>query len=84
MESEIPDPIRQVCTDVPGGYLHVRFTPGEGSAVRGYLAEGETVRPALTKSGKLDTQGHSDSSSWMRLRSPIEGWVNTRFICEYE
>ena len=40
-----PD-LRHVCTGVPGGHLHVRLTPGQGSEVRGYLIDGETVRAA--------------------------------------
>ena len=33
----------KVCTDIPDGRLHVRFAAGDGSEVRGYLTEGETV-----------------------------------------
>ena len=51
-ETEAPL-LSQVCTDVPDGQLHVRLAPGEGSAVRGYLAEGETVQFALSMSQKI-------------------------------
>lgn len=83
-ETEKADGNYMVCTNVSAGHLHVRLAPGEGSAVRGYLTEGQTVQPAISKSSKLDTQLRSDGSSWIRLRSPIEGWVNNRFICEHK
>ena len=70
-----------VCTNVSNGLLHVRFEPGEGSAVRGYLAEGETIWPVLSANGKVEIQEYQ-GSQWLRLSSPIEGWVNINFICE--
>jgi uncharacterized protein YgiM (DUF1202 family) len=64
-----------VCTNIPDGKLNVRFAPGEKSSVRGYLAEGEKV----ILSGE---QKDVDKSIWVKLSSPIEGWVNQRYLCE--
>jgi hypothetical protein len=53
----------------------VRFAAGEGSEVRGYLAEGETVQfttDSQTIRGEL----------WLRLSAPIAGWVNAHYLCE--
>ena len=75
-----PD-LRHVCTGVPGGHLHVRFTPGQGSEVRGYLVDGETVRAATEANGQVNTQTNQ-GSLWLRLETPIAGWVNARYICE--
>jgi len=77
-------PVRmQVCTDIPDGRLHVRFTAGDGSEVRGYLAEGETVQAALTSENKLDSQTIR-SELWLHILSPVAGWVNARYLCELE
>lgn len=65
---------RTVCTNIPNGQLHVRFEPGEGSSVRGYLLEGETV--ILT-----DEQVEREGSTWQRISHPIEGWVNEKYLC---
>ena len=65
---------RKVCTSVPSGKLNVRFEAGDQSDVRGYLTEGEIV----TLSGEyIELNG----SLWIKLSHPIEGWVNTKFIC---
>jgi hypothetical protein len=64
-----------VCTNIPGGKLNVRFSAGEKSDVRGYLAEGETV----TLSGDRKVL---DKNTWVKLKSPIEGWVNEIYLCE--
>lgn len=69
--------VMQVCTDIPDGRLHVRFAAGNGSEVRGYLAEGEVVQVALES--KM-FQGEV----WQRITSPVAGWVNARFICKQE
>ena len=68
-----------VCTDIPNGRLHVRFAAGEGSEVRGYLAEGETVQLALEPAGEV-IQGEL----WQYISSPIAGWVNARYLCKSE
>ena len=68
-----------VCTDIPNGRLHVRFAAGEGSEVRGYLAEGETVQLAL----EPDNQMIQDEL-WQYISSPIAGWVNARYLCKSE
>jgi hypothetical protein len=71
-----PTPLR-VCTDIPDGRLHVRFAAGDGSEVRGYLAEGESVLPtANTETLKGET--------WQQIASPIAGWVNARYLCPSE
>ena len=68
-----------VCTDIPNGRLNVRFAAGEGSEVRGYLAEGETVQLALEPAGEV-IQGEL----WQYISSPIAGWVNARYLCKSE
>ena len=65
---------RKVCTNIPGGKLNVRFEAGDKSDVRGYLTEGEIV----TLSGE---RTELNGSLWIKLSHPIEGWVNTKFIC---
>jgi len=64
-----------VCTNIPGGKLNVRFAPGDKSEVRGYLAEGEIVQLG-------EEQKDLDVTTWVKLSSPIEGWVNQKFLCE--
>jgi len=73
-----PTPVvMQVCTDIPDGRLHVRFAAGDGSEVRGYLAESESVLPtANTETLKGET--------WQQIASPIAGWVNARYLCPSE
>ena len=66
-----------VCTNIPDGRLHVRFAAGEGSEVRGYLAESETVQFALDSDNEV-IQGEL----WLRISSPIAGWVNARYLCK--
>jgi hypothetical protein len=67
----------RVCTDIPDGRLHVRFTAGDGSEVRGYLTEGETV---LLVSETETLQGEV----WEHITSPVAGWVNARYLCKSE
>ncbi|MCJ7432483.1 MAG: hypothetical protein MUO77_03255 [Anaerolineales bacterium] len=74
---------RQVCTDIPNGRLHVRFAAGDGSEVRGYLVEGETVQVTLAPNGEFDWQMFQ-GSQWLHIVSPIAGWVNARFVCKQE
>jgi hypothetical protein len=69
----------KVCTDIPNGRLHARFAAGEGSEVRGYLVEGETVQLAPASDGKM-IQGEQ----WLYIASPIAGWVNDRFVYKQE
>jgi hypothetical protein len=66
-----------VCTDIPDGRLHVRFAAGEGSEVRGYLVEGETVQFVPASNDKM-IQGEL----WLHISSPIAGWVNARYLCK--
>ena len=68
-----------VCTDIPNGRLHVRFAAGEGSEVRGYLAEGETVQLALEPNNQM-----IQAELWQRISAPITGWVNARYLCKSE
>ena len=68
-----------VCTDIPDGRLHVRFAAGDGSEVRGYLVEGETVQLAPSLDGKM-IQGEL----WLPIVSPVAGWVNARYLCKLE
>ena len=73
--------VRQVCTEIPDGRLHVRFTAGNGGEVRGYLTEGEPVQVALDPAGELDAQIIKDNL-WIRISFPVAGWVNAHYICE--
>ena len=66
-----------VCTDIPDGRLHVRFAAGEDSEVRGYLAESETVQLAIDSDNEV-IQGEL----WLRISSPVAGWVNARYLCK--
>ena len=75
LPTEEPIVMRTVCTNIPNGQLHVRFEPGEGNSVRGYLLEGETVALA---NEKVDWEG----TIWQKISHPIEGWVNTTYLCE--
>ncbi len=72
--------IKQVCTTVPEGHLHVRFAPSEDSDVRGYLAEGEIVQVSFMK-GTIESKVFHENM-WWHLLSPIEGWANASFLCE--
>ena len=77
-QTDIPPatvPNEYVCTGVSNGKLHVRFAPGDGSAVRGYLHEGELVE---TDNQATVHQG----SRWIHTTTPIEGWVNNNYICK--
>lgn len=65
----------EVCTSVKGGKLHVRVAPGEHNDVRGYLLDGERVILDQEKQGV-------EGSQWQKLSSPIEGWVNAKYLCE--
>jgi len=69
----------QVCTDIPNGRLHVRFTAGEGSEVRGYLIEDETVQVSRNSDGGMIQDGQ-----WLHISSPVAGWVNARYVCKQE
>ena len=69
----------QICTHIPNGRLHVRFAAGDGSEVRGYLAEGEIVQLAPTPSDKT-----IPGEVWLPIAYPIAGWVNARFVCKPE
>jgi hypothetical protein len=72
----------KVCTNIPDGRLHVRFTPGDGGEVRGYLVEGETVQITLVN-GQIESQS-AQGEQWLKLLSPVEGWSNSKYICEVE
>lgn len=72
-----------VCTDITDGRLHVRFAAGRGSEVRGYLTEGEAVQIALASDDELNSQ-MIQSDLWLRISSPIAGWVNARYLCKSE
>lgn len=69
----------KICTDIPNGRLHVRFAAGEGSEVRGYLVEGESIQLAPVPDGQM-IQG----DLWLPITSPVTGWVNARYVCKQE
>ena len=64
-----------VCTNIPDGKLNVRFEVGDKSDVRGYLAEGEIVTVS-------EDHKELDGNLWIKLSRPIEGWVNSKYLCE--
>ena len=72
---ELVEHTATVCTNIPGGKLHVRFEVGDKSDVRGYLAEGETVTIS-------EEHQEFDGNSWVKLSRPIEGWINSKYLCE--
>lgn len=72
--------VRQVCTDIPDGRLHVRFAAGDGSEVRGYLVEGETVQIMNASDNELEEQ-IMHGELWSRISFPVVGWVNARYLC---
>ncbi len=72
--TSIASPQYAVCTGVPGGRLHVRFAPGDTSAVRGYALEAES----LVVSG---ARREMDDSRWIEITSPVHGWINQKYIC---
>ena len=72
---ELVEHTATVCTNIPDGKLHVRFEAGEKSDVRGYLAEGETVTIS-------EERQESAGNLWVKLTHPIEGWVNSKYLCE--
>lgn len=69
--------VMRVCTDIPDGRLHVRFEAGDGSEVRGYLAEGESVLPTANME-------ILKGETWQQITFPIAGWVNARYLCPSE
>ncbi len=68
-----------VCTDIPDGRLHVRFAAGDGSEVRGYLTEGETIQVAIDSEDEV-----IQDEVWKRISFPVAGWVNARYLCKSE
>ena len=72
---ELVENVATVCTNIPVGKLHVRFEVGDKSDVRGYLAEGEIVTIS-------EEHQEFDGNSWVKLTHPIEGWVNSKYLCE--
>jgi len=66
-----------VCFDenIGGGNLRVRNCAGLECAEIGLLEDGEQVS---TNGERKDMDG----STWLHLVSPIDGWVNIRYICE--
>ena len=72
---ELVEHTATVCTNIPSGKLHVRFKVGDKSDVRGYLAEGETVTIS-------EERQEFDGNLWVKLAYPIEGWVNSKYLCE--
>ncbi len=69
----------KVCTDIPDGWLHVRFAAGDGSEVRGYLTEGETIQVAIDSEDEV-----IQDEVWKRISFPVAGWVNARYLCKSE
>lgn len=84
-KSTLPSPATQattpatgiVCFDenIGGGNLRVRNCAGLECAEIGLLEDGEQVS---TNGERKDVDG----STWLHVVSPIDGWVNIRYICE--
>jgi|GEM_PF-4575294 len=76
--SEIPSiESGKVCFggNLDSGTLRVRACPGLACKEIGFLNYGDLV---ATNNDYEETDG----STWLHLLSPIEGWVNSRYICE--
>lgn len=65
-----------VCFDenIGGGNLRVRSCAGLECSEIGLLEDGEQVS---TNGERKDIDG----STWLHLSSPVDGWVNIRYIC---
>jgi hypothetical protein len=63
--------------NLDSGTLRVRACPGLACREVGFLTFGEQV-------SSNNEYEETDGSTWLRLLSPIEGWVNSRYICEPE
>lgn len=63
--------------NLDSGTLRVRACPGLACREVGFLVYGEQI---FTNNENEE----ADGSTWLRLLSPIEGWVNNRYICEPE
>lgn len=64
-------------SNLDSGTLRVRACPGLAYREVGFLTFGEQV-------SSNNEYEETDGSTWLRLLSPIEGWVNSRYICEPE
>jgi hypothetical protein len=77
---ETPSPeTGAVCfgSNLDSGTLRVRACPGLACREVGFLVYGDQVSTNNEYEKK-------DGSTWLRLLSPIEGWANSRYICEPE
>jgi hypothetical protein len=63
--------------NLDSGTLRVRACPGLACSEVGFLVYGEKV-------STNNEYEEKDGSTWLRLLSPIEGWANSRYICEPE
>ncbi|MDX9993498.1 MAG: SH3 domain-containing protein [Anaerolineales bacterium] len=64
--------------NIESGNLRVRECPGLTCSQVGLLAAGAQVATTgERKDGK-------DGSAWLHLAAPVEGWVNSRYICQPE
>lgn len=61
--------------DIANGTLRIRECPGLACREVGILGSGDWV--AATGERK-----DIDGATWMRIASPVEGWVNSRYVCE--
>lgn len=66
-----------VCFDgnLDNGNLRVRICPGMACKEVGLITDGDLI-------GTNNEYEETDGSTWLRLLSPIEGWVNSRYICK--
>lgn len=58
------------------GTLRIRSCPGLRCGEIGFLTAGDSV----TSKNEYE---ENDGSTWLRLLSPTEGWVNSRYICQF-
>ncbi len=65
----------EVCTGYETGALNVRVCPGTECWVKHVLDEGTPVTVSPTPVPARD------GGWWVRVISPVEGWVNLKYLC---
>lgn len=65
-----------ICFQGANGQLRVRECPGLSCREVGVLTGGDFV--AVTGEQKV-----VDGSAWLKIESPVDGWVNARYVCSH-
>jgi hypothetical protein len=60
---------------IESGTLRVRECPGLECGEAGVLASGDQITA-------IGERRDVDGATWLRITSPVEGWVNARYVCE--